>query len=141
MINRISKKLSKHIPKGLELIHLDLAGPFPQSIYGNRYFIFIIDSYTRVNWIILLKHMSDAIARMKSRKVEFELAIGDKIIATRTDNAPELIQAILECRLGTRSEVAIIALSHQNSPAEWNLRTAEANMRAMLKEAGLSLEF
>jgi hypothetical protein len=141
MTNRIPKQLSTHKSKCLELIYLDIAGPFPQSMSGNPYFILIIDSYTRVNWIIPLKHKSDAIALMKTWKAEVELATGDKIIAARTDNALELIQAIREWRSGTRSEVTTIASSYQNGPAEQNIRTAEANMRAMLKEAGLLLEF
>jgi hypothetical protein len=85
MTNRIPKQLSTHKSKRLELIYLDIAGPFPQSIRGNRYFILTIDSYTRVNWIIPLKHKSDAIAVMKTWKAEVELAAGDKIIAARTN--------------------------------------------------------
>jgi hypothetical protein len=49
MTNRIPKQLSTHKSKRLELIYLDIAGPFPQSIHSNRFFILIIHSYTRVN--------------------------------------------------------------------------------------------
>ena len=42
---------------------------------------------------------------------------------------------------GTRSEQTTTASSHQNGPTERNIGTAEADMRAMLKEAGLPLEF
>ena len=41
----------------------------------------------------------------------------------------------------TRSEQTATASSHQNGPAERNIGTAEAGMRAMLKEADLPLEF
>jgi hypothetical protein len=34
-----------------------------------------------------------------------------------------------------------VALSHQNGPAKRNIQTAEADMRAMLKDAGLLIEF
>ncbi|EDN93221.1 hypothetical protein SS1G_12167 [Sclerotinia sclerotiorum 1980 UF-70] len=78
---------------------------------------------------------------MKEWKKEIELASGEKIIAARTDNAPELLQAIREWSSGARSETTTIASSHQNGPAERNIRTAEADMRAMLKEASLPLEF
>jgi hypothetical protein len=78
---------------------------------------------------------------MKTWKAEVELAIEDMLIATRTHIAQEVIEAIHEWRSGTRSEVTIIASSHQNGPAEPNIRTAKANMRAMLKEVGLLLEF
>jgi hypothetical protein len=87
------------------------------------------------------KQKSDAIALMKIWKVEVELGTEDKIIAVRTDNAPELIQAIGEWRSGMRSEVTTIALSHQNMVAEWYIRIAKANIRAKLKEAELLLEF
>jgi hypothetical protein len=117
-------QLSTHKSKCHELIYLDIAGPCPQSIHGNRYFILSIDSYTRVNWVISLKHKSDAILPIMTWKAEVELATADKIIAARTDNAPELIQAIREWRSGTRSEVTTITSSHQNGPAERNIRTA-----------------
>jgi hypothetical protein len=80
MTNRIPKQLSTHKSKRLELMYLDIAGPFPQSICGNRYFILIIDSYTRVNWIIPLKHKSDAIALMKTWKAEVDLATGTRLL-------------------------------------------------------------
>jgi hypothetical protein len=65
---------------------------------------------------------------MNTWKAEVEQATGDKIIAARTDIAPELIQAIRESRSGTRPEVTTIASLHQNGLAEQNIRTAEANM-------------
>jgi hypothetical protein len=40
-----------------------------------------------------------------------------------------------------RSELISISLSFQNGPVKRNIRTAKANMRTMLKEAGLPLEF
>jgi hypothetical protein len=44
-------------------------------------------------------------------------------------------------RSDTRSEVIIIALAYQNSMAERNIRIAEVNMRAILKEATLPSKF
>lgn len=141
MKNLIPKQLSSHKTRRLELIHFDIAGPFPKSLRGNRYFLLIIDSWTRVNWILTLKTKDEAIPRLKKWKTELELGIGDKIVAARTDNAPELIQAVKEWNSGTRSELTTVASSHQNGAAERNIGTAEADMRAMLKEAGLPLEF
>jgi hypothetical protein len=78
---------------------------------------------------------------MKTWKAEVELAIGDEIIAARTDNATVLIQGINEWRSGTRSDVTTLASSYQNGTADQNIRTAEANLGAILNEAGLLLEF
>ena len=73
-----------------------------------------------------------------------ELETDQKVKAARTDNAPELLRAVGDWRAegaGTRLEQTTAASSHQNGPAERNIRTAETNMRAMLKEADLPLEF
>lgn len=43
---------SKHI---FELLHLDLVGPLPESIYGNKYFFTILDDYSRYGWVLFLK--------------------------------------------------------------------------------------
>ncbi|RAL58199.1 hypothetical protein DID88_002302 [Monilinia fructigena] len=141
MTNRIPSQLSARKSKRLELIHFDIAGPFPRTIRGHRYFLLIIDSATRVNWVILLKQKSDTIPLLKAWKQEIELATGVAVIAARTDNAPELLQAVREWKTGMRSEVTVVASSHQNGPAERNIRAAETDIRAMLKEAHLPLEF
>ena len=49
MKNRIPKTLSEHKDHKLALIQFDIAGPFPKTIRGNRYFLLIIDNYTRKN--------------------------------------------------------------------------------------------
>jgi hypothetical protein len=66
LTNWIPKQLSTYTSTSLELISLDIADAFTQSIGGNHYCILIITSYTRVNWIIPLKHKSDAIVLMKT---------------------------------------------------------------------------
>ena len=74
--------------------------------------------------------------------MEFQTKL--KILAARTDNAPELLKAIdgwRDAGSGVRKEQTTAATSHQNGPAERNIRTAEADARAMLKEAGLPIEF
>ena len=144
MTNRIPTTLSDHKDETLKLIQFDIAGPFPKTIRGNRYFLLIIDSFTRKNWIIPLKQKSDAIGALKSWKQDVELESSQKVRAARTDNAPELLKAVGDWRsegAGTRLEQTTAASSHQNGPAERNIRTAEADMRAMLKEASLPLEF
>jgi hypothetical protein len=144
MKNRIPKTLSEHKDRKLALIQFDIAGPFAKTVRGNRYFLLIIDNYTRKNWVIALKQKSEAIEGLKTWKRDVEFQTNEKILAARSDNAPELIKAVGDWRdagAGTRSEQTTAATSHQNGPAERNIGTAEADMRAMLKEADLPLEF
>ncbi|KAI0992332.1 hypothetical protein K3495_g15854 [Podosphaera aphanis] len=47
MMNKISKTLAQHKTEPLELISFDVAGPFPMSLRGNRYFLQVIDNWSR----------------------------------------------------------------------------------------------
>jgi hypothetical protein len=60
MRNSIPKQLRDYKAKKLALVQFDIAGPFPTSLRGNRWFLLIIDSYTRKNWVIPLKQKGDA---------------------------------------------------------------------------------
>ena len=42
---------SKHI---FELFHIDLVGPLPKSLYGNKYLFTILDDYSRYGWTLFL---------------------------------------------------------------------------------------
>ena len=46
---------------GLELVHTDLCGPItPPTPRGNKYFILVVDDYSRYMWIELLKSKDEA---------------------------------------------------------------------------------
>ena len=46
--------LAEYKTKALQLISLNITSPFPKSLYRNRYFMQLINNYTRKNWLILL---------------------------------------------------------------------------------------
>lgn len=55
------KAIEYHSSKPLKLIHIDLCGPTrTQSIHGYRYFMLIIDDYSKMMWAHFLKHKSKA---------------------------------------------------------------------------------
>ena len=143
MKNSIPKQLRQHKITKLALIQFDVAGPFPTSLRGNRWFLLIIDSYTRKNWVIPLKQKGDAQKELQVWKAFVEHQTGEKVKAVGTDNAPELLQQVEEWRVtqGVELQPTTIASSHQNGPAERNIQTAQADMRAMIKDAGLPIEF
>lgn len=92
--NRIPNVLSDHKKSRLSLIQLDVAGPFPKSLRGHCYFLLIIDSFTRKNWVLLLKQKSDAPSSLRAFKAAVENETSEKIRAVRSDNAAELLLAI-----------------------------------------------
>ena len=57
----------------LELIHLDLCGPLsPPSPAGNRYFMLLVDDYTRMMWVYFLKTKDEALTFFKKFKLLVE---------------------------------------------------------------------
>lgn len=141
--NRIPKKLSTWPKVILDLIQFDVAGPFPATIRGNRWFLLIIDICSRRDWVLPLKHKGDAYQALKDWKIGVEHQTEKKVKRARSDNAPELLKAINEWRIedGVLAQSTTIASSHQNGPAERSIQTVEFDMRAMLEEAQLPIEF
>jgi hypothetical protein len=141
--NRIPKKLSAWPKTILDLIQFDVAGPLPTTIRGNRWFLLIIDICSRREWVLPLKHKGDAYQALKDWKAGVERQAEKKVRRARSDNAPELLKAIDDWRIedGVLAQSTTIASSHQNGPAERSIQTVEADMRAMLEEAQLPIEF
>jgi len=70
----IKGKQAKHTNKGatrntqlLEIVHIDICGPFEVSSFEKkRYFITIIDEYSRYGYVYLLPEISQAMEMMQS---------------------------------------------------------------------------
>ncbi|KAI0997159.1 hypothetical protein K3495_g11022 [Podosphaera aphanis] len=141
--NRKSKILADRKDRRPSLIQFNIAGPLPKSLRGNRYFLLIIDSILRKNWILLLKQKIDAIQCLRTFKTTVEKEVNEKIKAARSDNAPKLLltEEGWGEQDGIEAQSTVVASSHQKGAAERNIRTAEADMRSMLKESNLPIEF
>lgn len=96
----------------LELIHADICGPFtPQTSAGNRYFLLLVDDFSRYMWVYLLKSKDEALTMFKTfrKLVEKE---SDKVIKVlRTDRGGELCSK--EFWYPTTSHSTIL------TPTEW----------------------
>lgn len=88
--NTYPKSISK-TTKPLELLHIDVWGPFR---YLTRLkcsmFITIVDDYIRMTWIFLVKHKSDFTDIFKQFVTYIENQTNMQVKAVRTDNAKEL---------------------------------------------------
>lgn len=63
--------------KRLELIHGDLCGPIsPPAPTGNRYFMLLVDDYSRVTWVFLMKTKYEAFQVFKNFRARVEIEIG-----------------------------------------------------------------
>lgn len=70
---------SKHVP---EKIHVDLCGPIsPIGIYGEKYFLTIVDDYTHFTVVYPIRNKSETCEKMKT------LNIDTKACSERTSKA------------------------------------------------------
>lgn len=71
----------------LDLIHSDLCGPArSKSFQGDRYFMLIIDDYSRMMWVTFLRDKSEAFEKFKIFKAKVETKTGLKIKCLRSDH-------------------------------------------------------
>lgn len=86
-----SKKFT--ITEKLEIVHTDLSGPTrTRGFYGERYFMILVDDFTRMMWIAFLKEKSKAFDKFKIIKNKVENESRMKIKCLRSDRDGELLQ-------------------------------------------------
>lgn len=69
-----SYQKSEHVTKGiLDYIHSDLWGPAQtQSLSGSRYFLTLVDDFSRKTWIYFLKTNDQVLEKFKEWKKMIE---------------------------------------------------------------------
>ncbi|KAJ4711012.1 Retrovirus-related Pol polyprotein from transposon TNT 1-94 [Melia azedarach] len=80
-----------HRTKGtLDYIHSDCWGPSRvESLGSHRYFVSMIDDFSRMTWVFIMKHKSEAFKNFRQWKALVENQTGKKIKRLRTDNGLE----------------------------------------------------
>ena len=89
--HRLSFHKGTHLAKVcLHYVHADFWGPSQVPTHGgNKYFLFIVDDFTRKVWVFLLKSKDQTLEKFKIWKNIVENQIYKKIKVLRTDNALE----------------------------------------------------
>ncbi|KAK9065390.1 hypothetical protein SSX86_016773 [Deinandra increscens subsp. villosa] len=136
----------KHTTKGiLDYIHSDLWGPArTESMGGARYFLSLIDDYSRRVWVFMLKHKNEAFARFKEWRILVENQTERKIKKLRTDNGLEFCNSEFNdfCKKhGIGRHLTIPGTPQQNGLAERMNRTLLERLRCMLDGAGMPKKF
>ena len=80
---------------------------------------------------------------LRKWRLTVELKIGVKLLAVRSDSALELKFILNEWgkSTGIEAQYSEVYTFRQNGVPERDIRTTENNVRAMIKEAGLLIEF
>lgn len=90
--NPIPKKAATRAASVLELVHTDLCGPVQNATpSGKRYFMTMIDDYSRFTEVYFLKHKSEAAKYVKEYIKFAENKFGKRVKVIRSDNGREYI--------------------------------------------------
>ncbi|KAG8495219.1 hypothetical protein CXB51_012817 [Gossypium anomalum] len=104
------------------LLHLDLWGPYRVSTHsGHRYFLTIVDDFTRLTWVYLLRLKSDVPVQLKQffRMIQTQFSATVKIV--RSDNGSEFFNTACTEFFHTMGIIHQSSYSHtpqQNGVAE-----------------------
>lgn len=145
-----SKKLpypkGKHTSQSpLDYIHSDLWGPAPvSSVGGGRYYMSIVDDYSRKVWLFVLKEKSEACKKFKEWCCSVETEIGSAVKCLRTDNGLEFLSKEFDdfCKgKGIKRHRTVPLNPQQNGVAERVNRTIMERVRCMLATSGMDKRF
>ncbi|KAJ0786024.1 putative RNA-directed DNA polymerase [Helianthus annuus] len=143
---RVPFPLSEHKSKCVgDLIHLDLWGPYKIASYdGFKYFLTIVDDYSRSVWCYFLSNKTEVFENIKDF---YELVLTQfkrKIKVFRSDNGTEFVnnQMNMFCKLkGILHQTSCSYTPQQNGVVERKHRHLLNTARALMFQGGLPLRF
>ncbi|KAL8134233.1 hypothetical protein AgCh_009329 [Apium graveolens] len=127
----------------LELVHADLCGPIsPTTAGGNRYFLLLVDDYSRWMWVYMLKSKDQALLMFKRFKAHVEKGTDKHVKMIRTDRGGEFCSQEFKnfCEdHGIARQYTALYTPQQNGVVERRNRTVVEMGRSLLKQMELPL--
>ncbi|CAI7919257.1 unnamed protein product [Closterium sp. NIES-54] len=128
--------------KPLELVHMDLVGPLPvQGHKRERYFLTIVDDWSRLMWAYPLKQKDHAASTIKEDWLPFVEKQAECVVKRiRTDRGGEFLGAETTAWLkkqGIQRELTTAYSPQSNGVAKRANRTILETARALLIESGV----
>ncbi|GKA27622.1 retrotransposon protein, putative, ty1-copia subclass [Tanacetum coccineum] len=138
--------VGRHTTQGvIDYVHSDLWGPSQvESLGGKRYFISIIDDYSKRVWVYILRFKHEAFGKFKEWKQLVENQTGRTVKKLRTDNDLEFCNREFEqlcIESGIARHLTVVGTPQQNRVAECMNRTLMDKVRCLLIQSGLPKTF
>ncbi|GJT23280.1 retrovirus-related pol polyprotein from transposon TNT 1-94 [Tanacetum coccineum] len=134
-----------HSNCAFELIHMDIWGPYRVATYDKfKYFLTIVDDYSRATWTYLMVSKSDAFSMLKSFVKFVKTQFDAKIKTVRSDNALEFVKGSIGpylVELGIEHQTSCVDRPQQNGRVERKHRHLLEVARALRFHAHLPLKF
>lgn len=127
----------------LELVYGDICGPIsPPTSAGNKYFLLLVDDYSRVMWGYMLKSKDEAFIAFKKFQALVENGKDKKVQVFRTDRGGEFCSKQFNSyceETGITRQFTAPYSPQQNGVVERRNRTVVEMARSFLKEKQLPL--
>ncbi|XP_075076668.1 uncharacterized protein LOC107795030 [Nicotiana tabacum] len=129
-----------------DLIHIDTSGPYKSNTYnGFRYFLTIVDDYSRGTWAFLLSSKSNAFSMLKSFLSMVARQFNANVKMIRSDNALELGKGTQEATFlaseGIVHQVSCVATPQQNGIVERKHRHILEIARGLIFQSRLPMSY
>jgi transposase InsO family protein len=130
------------LTRPLEIVHTDLGGPTTtKGLKGEKYFMLLVDDYTRMTVVCFLKNKSEAFENFKIYKEMVENEIDSKIKCLRFDNGGEFTskEFMDYCNShGIKRQFFVARKPQHNGVVERKNRTVQEMARTMLMDSKLT---
>ncbi|XP_015164024.1 uncharacterized protein [Solanum tuberosum] len=128
-----------------DLVHIDLWGPYnTPTVDGNRYFLTIVDDFSRMTWLFLLQFKSDVCVSLKVFLQYVKTQFGKSVKVLRPDNGTEFVNSVcaqLFKDLGIIHQRSCPYTPQQNGVAEMKHRHLLEVTRALRFQAKIPLKY
>jgi transposase InsO family protein len=128
--------------KPLEIVHTDLVGPTTtKGLKGERYFMLLVDDYTRMTAVCFLKNKSEAFENFKIYKEMVENEMDSRIKCLRSDNGGEFTskEFMDYCNNhGIKRQFFVARTPQQNGVVERKNMTVQEMARTMIMDSKLT---
>ena len=101
------------------LIHVDIWGPCNvTSLNGYKYFLTIIDDYSRFVWVFLMQSKAETQSHLKNFVANVERQFETKVKVIRPDNGAEFIMRQFYDDTGIAHQITCVETPQQNDIVE-----------------------
>jgi hypothetical protein len=121
-----------------ELLHMDIWGPYSTTtVHGHKYFLTIVDDFSRFTWLILLKGKNEVAAQVQNFIHLVENQFDCRVKTVRSDNGLEFSIPSFYASKGIVHQTSCAYTPQQNGRVERKHQCILAIARALLIQSHL----